>query len=68
MGNPFHLSEVRPKLVRNRYEILESQHQRLEELSQKFSIPTSALVRLAINCFLPKLTNYGYTEEGIQRL
>jgi len=59
------VSNVSTTTVRNRYEVLESQHTRLQEISERLNIPQSALVRLAIDCFLPKIENMEVTDEGI---
>jgi len=52
-------------LVEWRGRIEEKQKQALIDLEQRLHIPASALVRLAIDCFLPKIENMEVTEEGI---
>lgn len=48
--------------------IKQSQQKRLKELETKLNIPQAALVRLALDCFLPKIRNENYKEEGILNL
>lgn len=62
------VSEKRTKNVRKRFEITEDQDKRLLDIEQRMKIPPSAIVRLALECFFPKTTNYGFTDEGIKRL
>ncbi len=56
------------ELTEWRGRINKTQHERLKILEEKLHIPQSALVRLALSCFLPKLNNYNYTEEAIKNL
>lgn len=53
------------ELVEWRGRINKSQKERLVELEYRLNIPVSALVRLAIDCLLPKIENMEITEEGI---
>jgi len=56
------------KVVTKRYKITESQDQKLLEIERELNIPPSAIVRLALNCFLPKLRNENFKYGGIQDL
>lgn len=53
-------------LVEGRYKITEIQKIKLKDLEERLNIPASTLVRMALDCFLPKITNAGYTEKGIR--
>lgn len=53
-------------LVEGRYKVTKQQKQKLKELEDRLHIPASALVRMALDCFLPKTNNQGFTENGIK--
>jgi len=53
-------------LKERRVKITEDQDRKLIELEAEINIPASALVRMALDCFLPKLENNGYTKKGIK--
>jgi len=54
--------------VNERFDITTEHSQRLKDYKERLKIPPSAIVRLALDCFFPKLSNAGFTEEGIKRL
>lgn len=41
---------------------------KLLEIEKELNIPPSSIVRLALNCFLPKLRGEGFTYGGIREL
>jgi hypothetical protein len=55
-----------PPLVEKRLKITKVQADQLAEMEQTLNIPTSALVRMALNAFLPLTGNKGYTAAGIK--
>jgi len=60
------LEASKTALVEWRGRITEDQKRQLTELETKLNIPQAALIRMALDCFLPKLNNYGYSEKGIK--
>lgn len=60
------LIAAKPALVEGRYKITTEQKERLKELEEKLHIPASALIRMALDSFLPKTNNQGFTEKGIK--
>ena len=54
--------------VNERFDITEDQSEKLRDFKERLKIPPSAIVRIALDCFFPKLTNNNFTEEGIKRL
>lgn len=65
---PDFLSYNAMKTVNKRFDITEDQFNTLSEIDTKLKIPPSAIVRLALNCFLPKIKNDNFRYEGINRL
>lgn len=65
---PDFLSYNAMKTVNKRFDITEDQFNALSEIDTKLKIPPSAIVRLALNCFLPKIKNDNFRYEGINRL
>lgn len=57
---------AKPALIEGRYKITAQQKERLKELEERLHIPASALMRMALDCFLPKTNNQGFTEKGIK--
>lgn len=51
-----------------RYKVTEQQDQKLLEIERELGISPSAIVRLALNCFLPKVKDENFKYEGIKRL
>lgn len=60
------LEAAKISLVEGRYKITEVQKRKLKDLEDRLNIPASTLVRMALDCFLPKVVNAGYTENGIK--
>lgn len=56
----------KPALVEGRYKITSNQKKELKELEDKINVSQSALVRMALDSFLPKVRNSGFTENGIK--
>lgn len=65
---PDFLSYNAMKTVNKRFDITEDQFNTLAEIYTNLKIPPSAIVRLALNCFLPKINNDNFRYEGINRL
>lgn len=62
------VAQPAPIIVTKRYKVTKGQDAALQELSTRLNIPESALVRLAIDQFLPRTTNQNFKEEGIKNL
>jgi len=62
------LSQTETKTVTKRYKVTKSMDDALLEIERELNIPPSAIVRLALNCFLPKTKDSGFKYEGIKRL
>lgn len=58
----------KPQRSERRIRLNDNHWQRLDELERKHGIPVAAMIRLAIDCFLPKLSNMNFKEEGIKKL
>lgn len=56
------------KIVTKRVKITERQADKLAEIDEELGIPPSAIIRLALNCFLPKLRDEQYRYGGIKEL
>jgi len=54
--------------VNERFDITQDQSQKLREIKEYLNIPPSAIVRLALNCFLPKIRNENFKYSGIKDL
>ena len=54
--------------VNERFDITVSQSIKLKEIKEELNIPPSAIVRLALNCFLPKIKDYGFKYSAIKDL
>lgn len=54
--------------VTKRYKITEAQDATLLEIERELNIPPSAIVRLALNCFLPKIKDCGFKYSGVKQL
>lgn len=57
---------AKKRLVERRIKITQRQDDKLKELSGRIDVPTAVLVRMAIDAFIPRLTNMGFTEKGIK--
>jgi hypothetical protein len=62
------MSQTETITVTKRYKITEGQDKTLLEIERELNIPPSAIVRLALNCFLPKIKDSGFKYEGIINL
>lgn len=56
------------KTVTKRYKVTEEQDATLLEIERELNIPPSAIVRLELNCFLPKLRDNGFKYSGVKEL
>ncbi len=54
--------------VNERFDITEQQSKKLKEIKAELNIPQSAIVRLALNCFLPKVRDENFKYAGIKDL
>lgn len=54
--------------VTKRYKVTTAQDQKLLEIESELNIPPSAIVRMALNCFLPKLRDENFKYGGISEL
>lgn len=57
---------AKPDLVEGRYKITKEQKEKLKALEERLHIPASVFIRMALDCFLPKTQNQGFTEKGIK--
>lgn len=62
------VTQKETKIVTKRYKITEQQDLKLIEIDRELGIPPSAIVRLALNCFLPKVRNENFKYSGIKDL
>ncbi len=60
--------EIKAKkaLVQDRFEITIEQQEKIKYMVEKLKIPKSALIRMALDSFIPKTENCGYSEAGIK--
>lgn len=65
---PEFMAKTAVNYVNKRIDITELQYQKLVEIDENLKIPPSAIIRLALNCFLPKLNNENFTYGGIKEL
>lgn len=56
----------KPVLVEWRGRITEQQKEDLINIENSTGVPQAALIRMALDTFLPKLGNSGFTEKGIR--
>ena len=54
--------------VNERFDITETQSEKLREIKEQLNIPPSAIVRLALNCFLPKIRDENFKYSGVKDL
>lgn len=54
--------------VTKRYKITEAQDQKLLEIERELNIPPSAIVRLALNYFFPKIKDENFKYSRIKDL
>lgn len=65
---PEFMAQVAVNLVNKRFDITERQYEKLKEIEDNLKIPPSAIVRIALNCFLPKAKNENFKYGGINEL
>lgn len=54
--------------VNERFDITNKQSAKLREIKDELGIPPSAIIRLALNSFLPKLRDQGFKYAGIKEV
>lgn len=62
------VSRNKTKLVTKRYKVTKEMDDILLEIERELNIPPSAIVRMALNTFLPKIKDSGFTYKGIKSL
>lgn len=62
------MAQSETEIVTRRYKVTKQMSDTLDEIDRELNIPPSAIVRLALNCFLPKIKDSHYKYEGIKRL
>ena len=65
---PEFLSKDAVKIVNKRFDITEDQYLMLQQIDEYLKIPPSAIVRLALNTFIPKVKDSHFKYEGIKKL
>ena len=65
---PEFMSKVAIKTVNKRFDITQDQYNALLDIDENLKIPPSAIMRIALNCFLPKLRDEQFKYEGIKNL
>jgi hypothetical protein len=65
---PDFLSKPAVNYVNKRFDITNQQYNKLKEIEEELKIPASAIIRLALNTFLPKLRDEGFKYGGIKQL
>ena len=54
--------------VNERYDVTTEQSAQLKLIKEELGIPPSAIIRLALNTFLPKLRDAGFKYAGIKEV
>ncbi len=62
----FNASSDKSKRIERRVRFNADQIKQLDDISKRLDIPFAALVRLAVDCFIPRTTNMSFKEEGIK--
>lgn len=62
------MTQKETKIVTKRYKVTEAQDAKLLEIENELGIPPSSIVRLALNCFLPKVRDENFRYGGIKDL
>lgn len=62
------MTQKETKTVTKRYKVTEAQDAKLLEIENELGIPPSSIVRLALNCFLPKVRDENFRYGGIKDL
>ena len=65
---PEFLTKYAVNYVNKRFDITDKQYNKLQEIEDELKIPPSAIVRLALNTFLPKLRDEGFKYAGIKEV
>ncbi|MFA6069816.1 MAG: hypothetical protein WC810_14630 [Janthinobacterium sp.] len=62
------VSQNNTNTVTKRYKVTKAQDDMLLEIERELNIPPSAIVRLALNTFLPKIKDSNFKYEGVKIL
>lgn len=65
---PEFMAKKAVNLVNKRIDITEEQNEKLKEIEEFLKIPPSAIVRIALDTFLPKVKNCNFKYEGVKNL
>lgn len=65
---PEFMAKTAVNYVNERFDITQSQSEKLREIKEELKIPPSAIVRLALNCFLPKVRDENFKYAGVKEL
>lgn len=65
---PEFMAKNAANLVNKRFDITEKQYQKLAEIEEMLKIPPSAIVRIALDTFLPKMRDNYFRYGGIKEL
>lgn len=65
---PEFMTRSATNLVNKRFDITEKQYQKLAEIEEMLKIPPSAIVRIALDTFLPKTKDNYFKYAGIKEL
>ena len=56
----------REQLTEWRGKITKKQKDQLKDIEARVGVPMAAMIRMALDSFLPKIKNSGFTEAGIK--
>lgn len=65
---PEFMAKTAVTYVNERVDITVEQSHKLKEIKEQLNIPPSAIIRLALNCFLPKIKDENFKYGGIKDL
>lgn len=65
---PEFMANTATTYVNERFDITEKQSKKLREIKEELGIPPSAIVRLALNSFFPKIKDEGFKYAGIKEV
>lgn len=65
---PEFMAKTAVNYINERFDITEKQSLKLREIKEELGIPPSAMVRLALNIFLPKVKDENFRYGGIKQL
>jgi len=65
---PEFMAKTATTYVNERFDITTQQSAKLKEIKEELGIPPSAIIRLALNTFLPKTRDEGFKYGGIKQL